>query len=116
MRAVSLLATSSMSRVRDDSSTSAKIGFAELYITAWAVDTKVMAGTITSSPGPIPRSRMAISRAAVHDDRPTTRGAPTYAANSFSKASVRGPVPIHPDLRTSATAASSSSSMLGLNN
>src|SRR5437764_10291773 len=96
-------------------STSAKMTRAPRYITAWAVETNVIVGTITSSPGPTPASSVAKSSAAVALFNATAYGAPRYCANFCSNSAVLGPMPIQPLLRTAATASASSSPMLGRN-
>jgi len=59
--------TSEGSMVMDGSSMSAKTGFAPAWITALAVEQKVMAGTMTSSPGLMPAASMARCSAAVQE-------------------------------------------------
>jgi hypothetical protein len=49
-------------------STSANTGVAPTYATALAVATQVMSGTMTSSPGPMPRACMAMCSAPVQLD------------------------------------------------
>ena len=61
------------------------------------------AGTITSSPLPIPRTLSVISKAAVQEFNATVLELPTKLVISFSNCFVLGPVVIHPDLSTSTT-------------
>ena len=60
---------------------SANTGRAPAFTIALAVDTKVKLGTMTSSPGPSPATRTAISSAAVHEFRINTRAHAGRLAN-----------------------------------
>ena len=73
----------------------------------------VIAGVMTSSPGPIPHTVSASSRAAVADDTQRTGRSPTYAESAASKALSFGPLVIQPERRTSATLAIVASSSAG---
>ena len=72
-------------------STSAKTTSAPQYRAAVAVDRKVMAGTMQTSPGPIPSPARAKCRAEVPLEQAAASVAPTRAARSASKAAIRGP-------------------------
>ena len=72
-------------------STSANTGAAPTATTAWAVAVNVSAGTITSSPGPMPAAASAIRRAAVPELTPTDSRTPQYPANSCSNDSTSEP-------------------------
>src|SRR5690606_33337093 len=58
-------ASSQLSLNKPSSSVSQKTGFAPTITTASAVETQVIAGTITSSPGPTSKARNASSSASV---------------------------------------------------
>src|SRR5919204_1206140 len=110
VRGVRTLATASASShgsVR--LATSAKTGVAPVYAIALTVATKVIDGTTTSSPGPSPAPAQIRCSAAVPFVAASACGAPVYAANSRSSASVSGPMLSQPERYTSATAAMSSS-------
>ena len=72
-----------------------------------------LAGTMTSSPGPMPSARSASDSASVPDDTPTAYALPQYAANSSSKASSSAPNVNAPWRATRATTSSSCSSRTG---
>lgn len=63
----------------------------------------VYAGTITSSPGPIPRNLSVISIDAVAELRHAVFSVPIYSDISLSNFFVFGPVVIHPDFKVSTT-------------
>ena len=65
VRGVIAASTWSRSRLRLSSSTSTNTGRAPTRITTLALAAKVMAGTITSSPGPMPHACSATSSAPV---------------------------------------------------
>ena len=65
-------------------STSTKTGVAPTYLIGFTVATKVITGTITSSPGPIPSSYSARCNAAVPLCVETALLAFRYSANLFS--------------------------------
>src|SRR3954470_5773495 len=86
---------------------SASTGVAPQYRTAAAVAANVIAGTITSSPGPTPAARYARCSAAVQEDTASAWRTPRCSANACSKACVRGPAVSQPERSTSATASMS---------
>ena len=73
----------------------------------------VYAGTMTSSPGPIPNQRRMSSRPAEAELTFSTRRIPQYWAIFCSKALVRGPVVIHPERRAATTSSIIASSIWG---
>ena len=83
------------------------------WTTTLAVATQVKAGTITSSPGPIPAAISARCRAVVHEVGPARMHA-WRAANAASNLRTQGPWVSQPDLSTARTASSSSSPIMGL--
>ena len=68
----------------------------------------VWAGTITSSPGPMPAAFIATARAAVPEATPTHAATPHTAANSASKRSTSSPRMNALPLTTRSNAAASS--------
>src|SRR5690348_14915948 len=78
--------TSAASRL-NDSSDSAKTGKAPSMTTALTQEYQLQAGTITSSPGPIPRAASAVVSAAVPDVTAKAYFTLIRAASSFSKLS-----------------------------
>lgn len=68
---------------------------------------------ITSSPGPIPKTRSAISAQAVWEFKQTALSVPQKSAIFCSSAFVFGPVVIHPDFSASTTCSISSSVISG---
>src|SRR5262245_27841318 len=70
-----------------------------------------MAGTTTSSPGPIPTARIAACSAAVPLLTATASRAPTARAKASSNSATRGPVVSHAERSVSTTAAMSSASI-----
>src|SRR5207302_7365830 len=85
-------------------------GSAPQWMTAAAVATKVMEGTRTSSPGPMPIAFRARKSAAVPFETATASFVPVRSAQAFSNASVRGPAVIHSESSASRTPRSSRSS------
>jgi hypothetical protein len=81
------------------------IGVAPVWMTASAVNAAVMAGTTTSSPGPMSSARSASAMASVPLATPTACAAPAAAANSASNASTSGPSTNQPRLTTRSIAA-----------
>ena len=81
---------------------------------AFAVDTKVNDGTMTSSPG-APSTRMAqISSAAVHELVSSARRAPVSLSSADSQRWVKGPLPDSlPLLRASVTARAAAGAVVG---
>ncbi len=73
---------------------SAKMGFAPVNATDSAVATKEKLGTMTSSPGPMPRAMREAWRAAVPELTATARFAPTKCAKSLSNCETFGPDPV----------------------
>ena len=88
-------------------------GVAPQCKTMLAVAAYVIAGMMTSSPGPTPNQRNANSHAVVQLEKQATCGTAKNAANSSSNAASSGPDVIHPDCRTRVTAAMVSPSMGG---
>ena len=70
---------------------SAKTGVAPAYVTAKTVAIKVLLGTITSSPFPIPNAFNDKYNASNPLPTPTQHALPIYAANSLSKTSTSLP-------------------------
>ena len=68
----------------------------------------VCAGTMTSSPGPMPADAIAMVRAAVPEATPTHSATPHDAANSASKRSTSSPRTNAPPFTTRSNAAASS--------
>ncbi len=93
---------------------STSTGVAPACSTALAEATKVMAGTSTSSPGPIPRTWSERISAAVHEETQRQSGTPRYSSSACSKARTLGPVPTQPERSESTTSAISSSPIIGL--
>src|SRR5262249_28684557 len=114
-RVRSVMAASACSRsvLRESSPTSTNTGRAPTRTITFAVATKLSAGVITSSPGPIPQASSAISRPAVAEVSVRTGRPPRYADSSASSCATFGPLASHPERSTSPTAAMVSSSMLG---
>ena len=77
-----------------------------------AVAANVMAGTMTSSPGPMLSVASAVCRAAVPLQTATAAAAPTHAANARSNSSTLGPVVSQSARSTAATDSTSASWML----
>ena len=90
------------------SSTSAKMTSPPTYNTALAVAAKLMADTMTESPGPMPIAIKARCRAAVPLEQETAYCAPVTAASFFSKFSTAGPVVSQSLFKTPVTASISS--------
>jgi hypothetical protein len=102
--------------IRVSRSTSAKTGVAPASTIRLTVETHVRDGVMTSSPGPIPRAARVRCMPAVAEERPTAPDAPTYLQNACSNSAATGPVVIHPERSTPATAAISASLMEGFEN
>jgi hypothetical protein len=102
--------------IRVSFATSANTGVAPARTIRLTVETQVMEGVITSSPGPMPRARRRRCIPAVPEDSATAPRHPTYSQNLCSNSAPLGPVVIQPERRTSATAAISPSVMDGLEN
>src|SRR3989344_7070415 len=96
------------------SSMSAKTGLAPRYIEDVAVETKVIFGTITSSPSATPKACWDIKRAS--DPEPTATAYFTFIflANSFSNRATLGPEISHLEATTSAADLASWPSNQGL--
>ena len=95
-------------------SQSTSTGVAPACSTALADATKVIDGTITSSPGPTPSARIPRMSAAVQEAVHRTDDTPMYSSSIRSNRCTFGPVPIQPDRRQSTTSAISSSPITGL--
>src|SRR5262245_41307876 len=106
VRSVTFAAIWSGAMLNVTGSMSAKTGRAPSRQTELTVAKKVNGGTMTSSPGPIPRACRASTRASVPDPHPTPNAAPQNAATSFSNAATSGPRIACPDVSTRSTAAS----------
>jgi len=61
--------------------------------TALALETKVNEGITTSSPGPMPASRTAISSAEVHEKVRRARAQPVRSSSQLSQRFEKGPFP-----------------------
>ena len=96
-----------------DGSTSTSTGRAPTSATTFAVAGNVYAGTITSSPGPIPSASAARCSAAVPDDTATACSTSHARATSASSSATFGPIVSCPVPSTSATSASSSAPTSG---
>ena len=106
-------ATAARSRLRVPGSTSTNTGVAPTLTIMFGAAKNVIAGVITSSPGPMPHTRSASSSAAVADDTQRTWRPPTYSDSAASKALSFGPLVIQPERSTSATLAIVASSRVG---
>jgi hypothetical protein len=91
VRSVSTAAAESGSISPVPGSTSQKTGVAPVCRTPRTEAMNVWAGTITSSPGPMPAAFIAMVRAAVPEATPTHSATPHTAANSTSKRSTSSP-------------------------
>src|SRR5437867_2003246 len=111
VRPVSLAATSAGSTFSVSPRTSAKTGIPPWYSTALADAAKVSAGTMTSSPGPMPAANAAAWSAAVPELTATAWAAPTAAATVRSNSATRGPVVSRPPRSTMIADCTSSSSI-----
>ena len=76
VRAVTARSAKSGSRFMLSSSTSTNTGSAPTWLMASAVAKKVNGVVITSSPGPMPRARRAMTRASVPELQPTAWATP----------------------------------------
>ena len=101
------------STIRVSRFTSTKTGVAPHNWIWLAVDTQVIEGVITSSPGPISIALMKRCMPAVADDSATAYRAPVISHTSCSNSAFLAPVVIQPERNTSATAAISSSDIDG---
>ncbi len=106
-------ATAARSTLRVPGSTSTNTGVAPTLTTIFGAAKKVIAGVMTSSPGPMPHTYRANSSAAVADDTQRTGRPPTYSDRAASKALSLGPLVIQPERSTSATPAIVASSSAG---
>ncbi len=93
VRGVSSAASRVSSRLSVSGRTSAKTGRAPRSTKALTVETKVKAGTMTSSPGWISSSRAAISSACVQDVVSRARATPSSASSRFRHCLVNRPSP-----------------------
>ncbi len=91
VRGVTAAATRAGSMSRCSSSTSTRTGTAPMRETASAVAMNVLAGRITSPPGPTPTARSASSSASVPLATPMQCADPTNAAYSSSNRLTAGP-------------------------
>ena len=99
--------------LRDTRSTSTNTVVAPVRSITLAVQKKVCAALITSSPGPTPSISRAICIAAVAEVTARTGRPPTYSDRPFSKAAICGPLAIQGLRSVSATAATIDSSIVG---
>src|SRR6516165_4045642 len=113
VRLVMAASACSRSILRESSPTSTNTGRAPTRTITFAVATKLSAGVMTSSPGPMPQASSAISRPAVAEVSVRTGRPPRYADSSASSCATFGPLASHPERSTSPTAAMVSSSMHG---
>ena len=97
-------------------SLSTSTGVAPACSTAFAEATNVIAGTRTSSPGPMPSAMSASVSAAVHEARQRACGTSTYSDSMASNRCTFGPVPTQPERSESTTSAISASPIVGLPN
>ena len=106
-------ASRSISPVPGTESTST--GVAPACSTALAEATNVIAGTSTSSPGPIPSTCSDRISAAVHEETQRQCGDADVLGEHLPRtAAPSGPVPTHPERSESTTSAISSSPITGL--
>src|SRR5690348_5917792 len=105
--------TAAGSRFSVSSETSTRTGRAPTCSTTLAVAQKVMEGTMTSSPGPMPIASRPTWRPAVQELSATTPGAWRAAFSFASNCLVFGPVVIQSEFRVSGTSLRSSSPMDG---
>src|SRR5580698_105147 len=115
-RVLCVTAFSSRSRsiVRVAESMSTKTGLAPTSRTTLLVATQERGVVITSSPGPTPAIRSAISIVQVPELNTRTGRPPKYSESLASNAFTWGPDESHPERRTSATPAIVASSIVGL--
>jgi hypothetical protein len=113
VRGVSRRMISRGSTVNESGTTSAKTGVAPTWTTAVADEIKVMEGTITSSPGPMPRPMYIADIATVPLAKATACSTSWRLAKASSNSCVAGPLVRMPEAKTRLTAASSSSPKLG---
>src|SRR6218665_989145 len=78
-------------------------GFAPVCTITFAEAQYVIAGIITSSPGPTPHHRNNNSIPAVQDETATVHLLPQYSVSCFSNSFVRGPVVIQPEVNAAVT-------------
>src|SRR5574341_213422 len=97
-------------------STSTKTGVAPNNSIRFVVDTHVIEGVITSSPGPMPSADRVRCMPAVPELTATQCVVPICLANNLSNSVTLGPVVIQPERNTSVTAAISASPTAGRQN
>ena len=93
VRAVMAASTRRSSRLSVSALMSTNTGRAPRSTKAFAEDTNVNDGMMTSSPGSMSSSSAAISRAAVHDCVSSTRGAPIRRSSQSWHSFVNRPFP-----------------------
>src|SRR5450756_108752 len=104
VRSVILARTSSGSICHVSAQESTKTGVAPAYLIAFTDAMYVSVGTMTSSPGPIPRATSAKCKATVPFETAVAYLTPTYSANRFSNSLTNQPLDdIHPESRHSST-------------
>src|SRR5450759_1323471 len=104
VRSVILARTSSGSICHVSAQESTKTGVAPAYLIAFTDAMYVSVGTMTSSPGPIPRATSAKCKATVPFETAVAHPTPTYLANRFSNSLTNRPLDdIHPESRHSST-------------
>ena len=106
-------ATWARSRLRVPGSTSTNTGTAPTFTIMLGAAKNVIAGVITSSPGPMPATCSASSRAAVADATTRTGRPPASVESAASNALTLGPLVIQPERSTAATSAMVASSSVG---
>src|SRR3569833_1769084 len=99
--------------LRVTGSISANTGVATTSMIKFAVATQDIGVVITSSPGPMPAIRSAISIVQVPELKVRTGRPPKYSDSVASNAWTLGPLVIQPERSTSLTAAIVASSMVG---
>ena len=114
VRDVTAAAADAGSRQYVAGSMSAKTGRAPACTTALAVAAKVNAGTMTSSPGPMPAATSPRCRAEVPEAIATHSRPAIVAANSVSKAATSAPWVSRPLASTRSTASRSAAPSTGL--
>ena len=110
-----VIAASSLSRsmLRVPGSMSANTGVAPTSMMTLAVATQEIEVVITSSPGPMPAMRRAISMVQVPELKVRTGRPPKYSDSLASSSATFGPLVIQPERSTSPTALMVASSMVG---
>src|SRR5450830_2086909 len=114
VRGVMAASTLSRSMLWVIGSISANTGVAPTSMMTLAVATHEIGVVMTSSPGPMPAMRSAISIVQVPELKVRTGRPPKYSDIWASNAATLGPLVIQPERRTSPTAVMVASSIVGL--